>query len=424
LPFFAAFFFYERGGTSVMFESIYLPFDEDHLPLGQDPIETKSVRQLASFANLLITAHEQTGYNAVATVSGFPGVGKSIAVQAFLRKAAALSHAGFPACIEMRVKPDSTPKAFVEDLLLRLESMRAPRLDTSRYRLADRAAEIIVSHDIRLIFVDEAEQLRADGFEFLRYIYGKAGCSLILIGDGRILSMLDRQPKFSSRSPLHQDFLPPSNEEILQTVLPQLHFSHWVFDPAQPEDKAMGEDLWFHAKRSFRNLRFILQFASSIASLEEDFPCIDQKFLNTQVYPLFRLQARKSPLPKEKPFPEQTKKGSSPKEKKPPEGTKPPSPEGTEKSSSPAEKIPLEGGEKTPPEGTKPPVEEETEKGSSPAKAMPLEGTKPPSPEKPKKSSPPRKKPPQEGAEPPSSYDIESEKRHAARDKKKGQDTE
>lgn len=334
-----------------MFEPRYLPFDEDHLPLGQDPIETKSVKQLASFANLLLTTRQQTGYSAIAVITGFPGVGKSTAVQAFLQKAAARAQAGSPSCIEMRVKPNSTPRAFVEDLLLRLEAIRSPRLEPNRYRLADRAAEIIVARDIGLIVVDEAEQLRADGFEFLRYIYGKSGCPLLLVGDGRLLPMLNRQPKFSSRAPLQQEFLPPEDDEILTLVLPQLHFAHWIFDPAQPDDKAMGEDLWFHAKQSFRNLRFLLQFASSIASLDKDLPCINQKFLEAQVYPLFRLQPRSRPVSKGKLTPKATK--------------------------------------------AKPPDSKAARK------------------------NPAKETPPEEA--PPSVYDTESEQRHAARDKKKGQ---
>lgn len=279
-----------------MFETPYLPFDEDHLPPGQEPIETSSVQQLATLARQLMISRRATGYSAIGVVTGVPGVGKSIALRSFLQKQARQVHTGLPACIEIRVKPDSTPKAFVEDLLLRLEDERAPRLEPNRYRLADRAADIIVSHDIQLILVDEAEQLNESGFEFLRYLFGKTGCPLVLIGDGRILRMLDRQPKFSSRTGPYQDFLPPSDEELISTVLPQLKLPHWTFDPTRIEDQKMGHDLWFRAKRSFRNLRVILQFASSIASLDDDVPCITLDFLTQYIYPLLRLQGGQPPL--------------------------------------------------------------------------------------------------------------------------------
>src|SRR5260221_12755375 len=103
-----------------MFESLSVPFEEDHFPLGQDPIETGSVKQMASLARQIMAVRERTGYSTMGVVTGFPGVGKSIAIQAFLLNLAKLSHTGGPACIAIREKPDSTPKAFGEDLLLRL----------------------------------------------------------------------------------------------------------------------------------------------------------------------------------------------------------------------------------------------------------------------------------------------------------------
>src|SRR5258708_22736114 len=148
---------------SAMFESLSLPFEEDHLPLGQDPIETGSVKQMASLARQIMAVRERTGYSTMGVVTGFPGVGKSIAIQAFLLNLANRSHTRSPACIDIRVKPDSTPKAFVEDLLLRLEAQRAPRLESNRYRLADKPAELVVTPDIPLMFLCDAEQLNHCG---------------------------------------------------------------------------------------------------------------------------------------------------------------------------------------------------------------------------------------------------------------------
>jgi hypothetical protein len=280
-----------------MITSHYLPVEEDLLPPGQKPIETSSLKQLATLARLLIISRPRAGYSAMGVITGHPGVGKSIAVQAFVQTQSRQPHTGLPACIVIRVKPDSTPKAFVEDLLLVLEEPRMPRLETNRYQLADRAAELIIRHDIQLIFVDEAEQLNVIGFEFLRYLFSKTVCPLILVGDGRIIPMLDRQPKFDSRTPLYQDFLPPSDQEILDTVLPQLHVPGWTFDPTNSEDLAMGRDMWTHAKRSFRNLRMIVQFAcliaGSLADLEGDAPRITTTFLSEQIYPLLRLSKTK-----------------------------------------------------------------------------------------------------------------------------------
>src|SRR5258708_35810646 len=98
------------------------------------------------------------------------------------------------------------------------------------HRLADKVAELIVSCDMRLIFVDEAEQLNEGGFEFLRFLFGKTGCLVIRAGDGRVIPVVARQRTFSRRISLYQEFLAPLDEELLQVVLPQLHFPGWVFD--------------------------------------------------------------------------------------------------------------------------------------------------------------------------------------------------
>jgi DNA transposition AAA+ family ATPase len=167
-----------------MLESHYLPVSEDHLPEGQEPVQTRSLTQLATQARLLMNTRRQTGYSMIGITTGRPGAGKTVAIQDFLQKQQMQPHTGLPACIEIRMKPDSTPKAFVEDLLLRLEDQHRPRLENTRYKLSDRAAELIVSHDIQLIIADEVEQLTVSGFEFLRYLFGKTGCPLLLVGPG------------------------------------------------------------------------------------------------------------------------------------------------------------------------------------------------------------------------------------------------
>ena len=139
-----------------MIASRYLPVEEDLLPSRQEPIETSSLKQLAALARLLIISRPRTGYSAMGVVTGHPGVGKSIAVQAFIQKQSRQLHTGLPACIVIHVKPDSTPKAFVEDLLHVLEEPQTPRLETNRYRLADRAA-------CRVLAGYVADRRRADG---------------------------------------------------------------------------------------------------------------------------------------------------------------------------------------------------------------------------------------------------------------------
>jgi len=46
-------------------------------------------------------------------------------------------------------------------------------LNANRFKMADEAAEAILSNDLKILFVDDPEQLNAEGFDFLRYIYAK-----------------------------------------------------------------------------------------------------------------------------------------------------------------------------------------------------------------------------------------------------------
>lgn len=270
-----------------MFEARYLPVNDDYLPDGQEAIQTQSLTQFATQARLLMNIKKHTGYSMIATATGRTGAGKSVAVQDFLQKQPAQPHTGLPACIELSVQPDSTPKTFVEDLLLRLEDQRRPRLESTRYKLSNRAAEIILSYDFQLIIVDEAEQLNTGGFEFLRYLFKKTSCPLLLVGLESLIPMLEAQEKLFGHIGFTHPFLPPSEEEVLTTVLPKLVLPRWTYDPTDLKDYAMGKDLWSHAKNSFRNLRVILQAASEMASLDQETP-ITADFLTNEVYPVLK----------------------------------------------------------------------------------------------------------------------------------------
>ena len=243
-----------------------LVFDEDGLPQGQAPIITTSVKRFLLFVELLMQSKLITGYSSMGVVTGLAGVGKSIAIQAFLNGQEARPHTGLPACIMIKVTPGSTPRALVEKLLISLGE-RPRGMNTNRYKIADEAAEAIVNNDLKVLFVDDGDQLNLDSFEFLRYIYGKTGCPIVVVGLRQIWRVINRYEKFASRVGLRLDFLPPEDEEVLQTILPQLIMPRWSFDPSSEDDYAMGKGLWEWVKPSFRNLRTVLQYASQLAEL-------------------------------------------------------------------------------------------------------------------------------------------------------------
>ncbi len=115
---------------------------------------------------------KQTGYSTMGVVTGWPGVGKTIAIQAFLLSLLPQPHTGLPPCVVIKVKPGSNSRQLVVDLLKSFGDN--PRsLNANRFKMADEAAEAILSNDLKILFVDDPEQLNAEGFDFLRYIYAK-----------------------------------------------------------------------------------------------------------------------------------------------------------------------------------------------------------------------------------------------------------
>ena len=243
-------------------------FDENRLPPGQSPIITNSMEQFLLFVEMIMQSKQKTGYSTMAVVTGLAGVGKTIAIQTFLNSLVDRSHTGFPAGLGITVTPGSTTKALMENLLKGLGE-RPRRINSNRYKIADEAAEALVNYDLQIVFVDEADVLNVDGFEFLRYIFNKSGCPIVVVGLRQILRVIEVYEKFESRIGPHIEFHPPSDDEVFSTILPQLIIPHWKFDPSSEADIVMGMELWNRTKPSFRNLRKVLQYASLLAELHE-----------------------------------------------------------------------------------------------------------------------------------------------------------
>jgi DNA transposition AAA+ family ATPase len=239
-------------------------FDENRLPPGQNPIITVSMEEFQIFIAMLMRSKQQNGYSTMGVVTGWSGVGKTIAIQTFLNSLQDRPHNGLPAGIEMKVMPGSTPRALMETLLKGLGE-RPRGNTTNRYKIAEEAAEAILNNDLKILFVDEADLLNIDGFEFLRYIFGKTGCPIVVVGLRQILQVINAYEKFGSRVGPHIEFRPPDEDEVLSKILPQLCIPRWTFDPSSEADNAMGMELWDHTKPSFRNLRTVLQYASVLA---------------------------------------------------------------------------------------------------------------------------------------------------------------
>ena len=130
------------------------------------------------------------------------------------------------------------------------------------------AAEVIFNNDLRLLVIDNAEQLDAACYEFLHYLFAKTGCAILVVGLKQILEVIRDHRKFDNRAPLRIEFAVPSEEEILTLVLPHLSIPLWTFDPISEKDQALGRKLWASVTPSLRNVRAVLQNACLLADAE------------------------------------------------------------------------------------------------------------------------------------------------------------
>ena len=251
----------------INYNELTLDFDEDRLPPGQQPIITNSIEQFYLSIDMIVRARELTGYSTMAVVTGLAGVGKTIAIQSYLNKLQDCLHTGLPAAMVLKVMPELTTKQLVATLLRGFGER--PRSHTNRHMIANEVAEAILDYDLKILFADEADLLDVKGFEFIRYIYNKTGCPIVVVGLRQILHVIRKYEKFEGRIGPHLEFLPPDENEVLNKILPQLIFPRWQFDPSSAADIKMGMELWERTQPSFRNLRKVLQYASVLAEIHE-----------------------------------------------------------------------------------------------------------------------------------------------------------
>ena len=247
------------------YENTY--FDEDVLPPGQKLITTVGVEDVRTCVETLLNSKQKTGYSKMAVITGPSGAGKSVAVKTVLDEIMERFPRGLPICLRIKAKPKSSPRQMVKDLVSGLGETPL-RLGTTSFELADQAAEVIFNNDLKLLGVDHAEELDASCYNFLRYLYAKTGCAIFVVGLKPILRVIRRHEKFENRIAQWLDFPVPSEEDVLNLILPQMIIPYWTFDPKSEKDIVLGKKLWASVTPSFRSLREVLQNASDLADVE------------------------------------------------------------------------------------------------------------------------------------------------------------
>lgn len=248
-------------------------FAEDHLPEGQPLIETRNVKRCRSLMRLITDPRRRTPTMGI--ISGFAGVGKTIATQYYLDSLPPHAQTALPTAIKVKVMPRSTPKALAQTIL---DSLLEKPEGRNIYEIADKAAVAIERNYITLLVVDEADRLNEDSFDVLRHLFDKTGCRIVLVGLPNILSVIDRYEKFSSRVGLRMPFVPLSMKEVLDIVLPAIVLPYWIYDRENPSDRKLGEKIWQKVNPSLRNLQSLLETASQMAR-DEELPAITEALI-------------------------------------------------------------------------------------------------------------------------------------------------
>jgi DNA transposition AAA+ family ATPase len=241
-------------------DKVNINYWEGFLPPDQPVIETSSLRQVVGYVKAL--TDPDAAYKNIGVVYADPGVGKTIAAAHIAKSAKVMAHTGLPGILLVTVIEGMESLMLSREIMARM-GLRPKGRD--RHAIANEIVSEIKRNGIYLILVDEADLLNIRTFELLRYIFDKANCPLLLVGLPGILKLIDRHEKFSSRAKIPLPFKSLELDEIINKVLPKLVFSHWYFDPANEQDRQMGERLWKAAKPSLRNLRVILQLANQDA---------------------------------------------------------------------------------------------------------------------------------------------------------------
>ena len=239
---------------------------ENRLPCGQAPILTQSVQRFHAFLQFIMQSRELTGYATMGVVTGAAGVGKTMAVQTFLQALHPRAYSGFPACVSIKVPPRATAKALAKLLIHTLNGESATH---NIYDLEALVTDAIRRTDLDLVLVDEGDWLTVESFEMLRHVFDRTGCPIVLVGLPRLLRVITQHEKFVSRVGLHLEFLPPTQEEVLTTILPGLKLPYWQYRPEDSADQQMGIQLWQRVGPSLRKLRVVLQYASQIAQARQ-----------------------------------------------------------------------------------------------------------------------------------------------------------
>ncbi len=227
----------------------------------QEPIHTSNVTRFAEQVGQF--RNREHDLPELGVVVGPSGTGKTTAAQLyFTAEQKRLSTDS--SCKMIRVMPHVTPRCLLDSITHQIDDV--PR-STTRHVAFQRALTTLEQCHVRLLALDEADNLQSEHLEVLRSLLWETPCSILLIGLPSLITRIEKYRRLAARVSFSLQFLPLTDEEMFTSFLPQLTLPGWIFNPRNETDLNMGEYLWRNTCPSLRRLITILAYASQITQL-------------------------------------------------------------------------------------------------------------------------------------------------------------
>lgn len=239
-----------------------LKFPAQTIAPGQEIIQTKNVDESFTYIQELTALQ---GYESkLGAIFGEAGKGKTIIALNAIQKYQRLSHTGYREIVYFEIRPDPTPRLLLGDILRYFEEDPD---GTHASQWADQVKKVFEENFIHLLILDEGSYVNRAILNILRFLYGKTGISILLLGTLETHQTIRRDPQFLTR--LYQPMMiaDMQEDEILNVYLPKISLKHWKFDPKDKEDKLMGTILFNRVRANLRFLKDILESADKTALL-------------------------------------------------------------------------------------------------------------------------------------------------------------
>lgn len=233
------------------------------LPAYQPPVETTSLVTLRKQLKMLADVKEMSGYGMMGLFTGNPGLGKSVAAEAFA--------ANSPLTVLFRITEDPTPRSIAWSLAKALDLNPSG----TAYEIKWDIIQTLIVTRKTLVIADEGDYLNARTFDTIRFIYDESGVSIAIISLPRLRMVIRKYKKFRSRVGMRETFEPLTEEEVLNTLLPGLKFPRWQYDLNKEQDRELGLFMWQIVKPSLRNLRDLMLRAMAVAAARGNDQLID-----------------------------------------------------------------------------------------------------------------------------------------------------